>query len=104
MFDFKNTKKGQNLKQLDWNRQAQIELKKSIPEKESMLSKMLKKMSNEEILIARREQERENFNNNIRKKYGKILDANYLDQIIQMQPGVAETYFYELKKIVEHNE
>lgn len=41
--------------QVDWNRQTQILIKKSITEKESTLSKMLNQMSNEDMLIARRE-------------------------------------------------
>ncbi len=49
-----------------------------------MLSKMLKKMSNEDFLIARREQAREHYSNNLRNEYGSILDANYMDQIVQM--------------------
>ena len=45
-------------KQIGWNLQALAEIKKSVDEKESALSKLLTKMSKEEIAEALRERAR----------------------------------------------
>jgi hypothetical protein len=45
----KHTHQEKKLTQLDWNRQTQMLIKKTIPEKESTLSKMLNQMSTEEF-------------------------------------------------------
>jgi hypothetical protein len=79
-------------------------IKKSIPEKDSTLSKMLNQMSTEEFLIAKRELERDIYSSSLRVKAEFLLDPKYMDQIISMQPGTAETYFYELRKLIEHQD
>ena len=61
-------------------------------------------MSNEDMLIAKREIKRDHFSESLREKASFLLDSKYMDQIISMQPGTASAYFYELKKIVEHQE
>lgn len=56
------------------------------------------------MLIARREIQRDQYSESLRGKANFLLDPKYMDQIISMQPGTAEAYFYELRKIVEHQE
>ena len=37
----------------------------------------------------------------LREKSGPLFDEGYLQSVIYMHPGIAETYFYELRKVVE---
>ncbi len=90
------------LQQYDWNIQAQNSVKKSIPEKESTLSKMLNKMNNQDIDQAIREHGREIFSKELRAQGEILMDSNYLSSIVKMHPGTADTYFYELGRIVEY--
>ena len=39
----------------------------------------------------------------LREKSSQLLDPTYLSQVIRFVPGVAEAYFYELRKVVEHH-
>ena len=81
--------------------QALAEIKKSVDEKESTLSKMLTKMSQEEVAQALRERTRIEFQDTL-KDEGKLLtDSNFLYSLIKM-PGAADTYDYELRRIVEY--
>ena len=69
-------------------------------EKESALSKMLTKISNEEIAEAVRERARVEFQKNIRAQGQLLVDSNFLNSLIKM-PATADTYNYELRRIIE---
>ena len=69
-------------------------------EKESALSKMLTKISNEEIAEAVRERARVEFHKNIRAQGQLLVDSNFLNSLIKL-PATADTYNYELRRIIE---
>jgi len=81
--------------------QALAEIKKSVDEKESTLSKMLTKMSREELAQALRERARIEFQDTIKDKGKLLTDSNFLNSLIKM-PGTADTYDYELRRIIEY--
>jgi len=71
-----------------------------VDEKESALSKMLTKISNEEIAEAVRERARVEFQKNIRAQGQLLVDSNFLNSLIKL-PATADTYNYELRRIIE---
>lgn len=98
-----STKNAKNKKlQIDWNRQVNMTLTKNIPTREITLSKMLAQMSNEELQTGNRSQAIGNYTAKLRKKSEYLLTDTYLKQITRMDKGTAEAYFYELRKVVEH--
>jgi hypothetical protein len=77
-------------------------LKKNLPKREIVLTKMLSQMSEEELTSHKRKAHLKSFARHLRSQSDFLLNETYLNQVICMYPGVAETYFYELRKIVEH--
>lgn len=88
--------------QVDWNRQANFSLKRSIHKKETILAKMLSQMSKDQVKSDVRAKIQQEYADRLREKSNQLLDSNYLSQVIKFVPGVAEAYFYELRKVVEH--
>jgi len=58
-------------------------------------------LEDSEITCERREFQRQ-YGKRLREKSSQLLDPTYLSQVIRFVPGVAEAYFYELRKVVEH--
>lgn len=77
-------------------------LTKNIPTREITLSKMLAEMSKEELQTGNRAQAIGSYTAKLREKSNYLLTDTYLKQITRMDKGTAEAYFYELRKVVEH--
>ncbi|TNV71990.1 hypothetical protein FGO68_gene12003 [Halteria grandinella] len=89
--------------QVDWNLKTNMALKKNLPKREITLTKMLSAMSQEDLLSnQQRKAQVKSFAKHLRGQSELLLSEAYLSQVIRLHPGVAETYFYELRKIVEH--
>lgn len=88
--------------QHDWNRQFKFAIKRTIQQKESILTKLLAQMQDDKITNKEREEFQKQFAKKLREKSSQLLDSSYLSQVIRFVPGVAEAYFYELRRVVEH--
>jgi hypothetical protein len=59
-------------------------------------------MSTEELRTSERQDLVKKFAESLRHDANLLLNESYLENIIRMNPGVEESYFYELRKILNH--